>query len=53
MHISQIAEERVENASDYLREGQKVNVFVQDVDNCGRIKLTMKGIEQGTTITAE
>jgi polyribonucleotide nucleotidyltransferase len=46
VHISQIAEERVENVSDYLSEGQTVKVLVQDVDNRGRIKLTMKGIEQ-------
>jgi polyribonucleotide nucleotidyltransferase len=46
VHISQIAEERVENVSDYLSEGQTVKVLVQDVDNRGRIKLTMKGVEQ-------
>lgn len=46
VHISQIAEERVENVSDYLKEGQSVKVLVQDVDNRGRIKLTMKGLEQ-------
>jgi len=46
VHISQIADERVENVSDYLKEGQIVKVLVQDVDNRGRIKLTMKGIEQ-------
>ena len=46
MHISQIAEERVENVSDYLTEGQTVKVLVQDVDNRGRIKLTMKEVEQ-------
>ena len=46
VHISQIADERVENVSDYLKEGQTVSVLVQDVDNRGRIKLTMKGIEQ-------
>jgi polyribonucleotide nucleotidyltransferase len=46
VHISQIAEERVENVSDYLKEGQVVKVLVQDVDNRGRIKLTMKGVEQ-------
>jgi polyribonucleotide nucleotidyltransferase len=48
VHISQIAEERVENVSDYLSEGQTVKVLVQDVDNRGRIKLTMKGVEQDT-----
>ncbi|WP_434352931.1 polyribonucleotide nucleotidyltransferase [Psychrobacter sp. HD31] len=46
VHISQISEERVENVSDHLSEGQKIKVLVQDVDNRGRIKLTMKGVEQ-------
>ena len=46
MHISQIADERVENVSDYLKEGQTVKVLVQDVDNRGRIKLTMKEVAQ-------
>ncbi|ARE66803.1 polyribonucleotide nucleotidyltransferase [Moraxella catarrhalis] len=46
VHISQISDERVENVSDYLKEGQTVKVQVQDIDNRGRIKLTMKGVEQ-------
>ena len=46
VHISQISDERVENVSDYLSEGQEINVLVQDVDNRGRIKLTMKGVDQ-------
>ena len=46
VHISQISDERVENVSDYLKKGQTVKVQVQDIDNRGRIKLTMKGIEQ-------
>ena len=46
LHISQISEERTENVSDVLKEGQEVKVQVQDVDNRGRIKLTMKDIEQ-------
>ena len=29
-----------------LKEGQTVNVLVQDIDNRGRIKLTMKGVDQ-------
>ncbi|WP_367104985.1 polyribonucleotide nucleotidyltransferase [uncultured Psychrobacter sp.] len=53
VHISQIAEERVENVSDYLKEGQTVKVLVQDVDNRGRIKLTMKGVEQEATAAIE
>lgn len=46
VHISQICDERVENVNDHLKEGQTVKVQVQDIDNRGRIKLTMKGVEQ-------
>ena len=42
VHISQIAEERVSNVADYLKEGQMVKVKVLDVDNRGRIKLSIK-----------
>jgi polyribonucleotide nucleotidyltransferase len=42
VHISQIAEERVNQVSDYLQEGQEVTVKVLDVDNRGRIKLSIK-----------
>ena len=46
VHISQISEERVENVADHLEEGQEIKVKVLDVDNKGRIKLTLKGIEE-------
>ena len=46
LHISQISEERVENVADHLTEGQMVKVHVMDVDPKGRVKLTMKGVEQ-------
>ena len=45
LHISQIAEERVENVGDYLEEGQDVKVVCLDVDQRGRIKLSMKEVE--------
>ena len=45
VHISQIAEERVENVTDYLSEGQEVQVKVLDVDQRGRIKLSMREVE--------
>ncbi len=45
LHISQIAQERVENVTDYLKEGQMVDVVVLDVDQRGRIKLSMKEVE--------
>jgi polyribonucleotide nucleotidyltransferase len=44
LHISQIAQERVETVTDYLQEGQMVDVVVLDVDQRGRIKLSMKEI---------
>lgn len=42
VHISQIAHERVNSVTDYLSEGQKVKVKCLDVDNRGRIKLSIK-----------
>jgi len=42
LHISQIAEERVETVTDYLSEGEEVDVVVLDVDQRGRIKLSIK-----------
>lgn len=42
VHISQIAHERVNAVSDYLKEGQVVKVKCLDVDNRGRIKLSIK-----------
>lgn len=46
LHISQISNERIANVADVLTEGQKVQVQVQDVDQRGRIKLSMKDIAQ-------
>jgi polyribonucleotide nucleotidyltransferase len=42
LHISQIAHERVEKVSDYLKEGQIVKVKVMETDEKGRVKLSMK-----------
>ncbi len=42
LHISQIAHERVERVSDYLKEGQIVKVKVMETDEKGRVKLSMK-----------
>jgi polyribonucleotide nucleotidyltransferase len=44
VHISQIAQERVEKVTDFLEEGQQVQVKVLDVDQRGRIKLSMKEV---------
>lgn len=49
VHISQIAEERVEKVSDYLSVGQEVTVKVVEIDRQGRIRLTMKDLVSKTT----
>jgi len=46
VHISQIANRRIENVSDVLSEGQQVRVKVLDVDPRGRIKLSIKEVEE-------
>ena len=53
VHISQISDARIENVNDVLKEGQMVNVLVQDIDNRGRIKLTMKGVDQSQAVVSE
>jgi polyribonucleotide nucleotidyltransferase len=45
VHISQICEERVENVTDKVKEGEIVKVKVLEIDKQGRIKLTMKGLD--------
>ena len=49
LHISQIAKERVEKVSDYLQEGQEVEVVCLDTDQRGRIKLSMKEVQNYAT----
>lgn len=42
VHVSQIADERVSNVSDYLRVGDTVRVRVLEIDDSGRIRLSIK-----------
>ncbi len=44
LHISQIANERVNAVADYLKEGQQVRVKVLETDDRGRLKLSMKAV---------
>lgn len=46
VHISQISNERVENVSDELSEGDMVTVKVLEVDKQNRIRLSMKAVEE-------
>jgi polyribonucleotide nucleotidyltransferase len=44
LHISQIAQERVNKVEDYVKEGQAVRVKVLETDDRGRVKLSMKAV---------
>lgn len=44
LHISQIANDRVNQVSDYLKEGQQVRVKVIEADEKGRVRLSMKAL---------
>ena len=46
VHISEISEERVEDISSFFVEGEEVKVKVLEVDKQGKIRLTMKGLEE-------
>ena len=45
VHISMISDQRVEKVTDHLKEGEMIDVVVLDVDNRGRIKLSIKDVE--------
>ncbi len=45
LHISQISHERIANVSDHLKEGQIVKVKVLEVDDKGRMRLSMKALQ--------
>ncbi|MEZ0471871.1 polyribonucleotide nucleotidyltransferase [Luteimonas salinilitoris] len=53
VHVSQISSERVEKVSDKLKEGDVVKVKVLEVDKQGRIRLSMKAVEEGEGVSAE
>lgn len=44
VHVSQIMDERVENVSDHLSEGQAIKVKVIEIDRQGRVRLSMKEV---------
>jgi polyribonucleotide nucleotidyltransferase len=46
VHISQISEERVERVGDKLREGDVVRVKVLEVDRQGRVRLSMRNVDE-------
>jgi polyribonucleotide nucleotidyltransferase len=44
VHVSQIADERVEDVNEYLKEGQEIQVRLIDIDKQGRVKLSIKEV---------
>jgi len=52
VHVSQISNERVEKVSDKLKEGDVVKVKVLEVDKQGRIRLSMKAVEEDAAAAA-
>ncbi len=46
LHISEISDDRVSDVKEYLAEGQKVRVKLLEIDDKGRLRLTMKNIAQ-------
>ncbi|HAG62453.1 MAG TPA: hypothetical protein DCL40_06075, partial [Coxiellaceae bacterium] len=48
VHVSQIAEARVEKVADYLSEGQAVTVKLIEIDRQGRVRLSIKQVEEET-----
>ncbi|MGB7306494.1 MAG: polyribonucleotide nucleotidyltransferase [Burkholderiaceae bacterium] len=53
LHVSQIANERVNNVSDYVTEGQEIKVKVIEADDKGRLRLSMKAVAEETEAPAE
>jgi len=52
LHISQIAKERVNQVSDYVKEGQIVKVKVLEADDKGRLRLSMKAATEDAAAAA-
>ena len=52
LHISQIAKERVNLVSDYVKEGQIVRVKVLEADDKGRLRLSMKAAAEDAAAPA-
>lgn len=50
VHISQIADKRVEKVADYLQVGQETSVKVLEIDRQGRVRLSIKEATAGTAV---
>ena len=48
MHVSQIENRRLNHPSDVLKEGQEVKVKLMGLDDRGKVRLSMKVVDQDT-----
>jgi polyribonucleotide nucleotidyltransferase len=48
VHISQLAAHRVQKTSDVVKEGDKVKVKLLGMDERGKVRLSMKAVDQAT-----
>ncbi|MEO8176573.1 MAG: S1 RNA-binding domain-containing protein, partial [Sphingomicrobium sp.] len=53
VHVSEIKNERVENVRDVLSEGQEVKVKLLEVDQRGKVRLSMRVVDQETGVELE
>ncbi len=53
LHISQISQQRVNSVADHLKEGQVVNVKVLEADEKGRVRLSMKAIQEPAVVVQQ
>ena len=53
LHISQISQQRVNSVSDHLKEGQVVKVKVLEADEKGRVRLSMKAVQESAVETPQ
>jgi len=53
IHISQLSEARVEKVEDVVNVGDQVTVRVREIDNRGRINLTLRGVPQSDSSEAQ
>ena len=53
VHVSELAPYRVEKPSDFLTVGDIVTVKIKEIDDQGRVNLTMKGLEENAELWKE
>jgi polyribonucleotide nucleotidyltransferase len=46
VHVSELAPYRINNPADFVSVGDKVTVYVKEIDDKGRVNLTMKGMKE-------